>query len=242
MDIKDRMEDKMGLIGDFFSGIASVGAAIVGAVVSIAEHVGPMIGECAKVIVEKIKDLNIDIPSCINMIGDIVEILTKIFDIDSEQQEVLGAKAEQAEKTIEDFDNDTIAYINYLKNEIQLDKEKFNSLSQEEKLGYKVTGIAIESQALSQKMDMEITPDSLVLIPKLESQGINIDVKTLVKIFEVLKGEGIQSLNDVSDLLEGKGDSDRIKTGEALAKALTENTNLHVSDLKDAVREFNDNH
>ena len=91
-------------------------------------------------------------------------------------------------------------------------------------------------------MDIEITPDALVLIPKLESQGINIDVKTLVKIFEVLKGEGIQSLNDVSDLLEGKGDSDRIKTGEALTKALTENTNLHVSDLKDAVREFNDNH
>jgi hypothetical protein len=235
------MEDKMG-IGDIFSGIASVGAAIVGAVVSIAEHVGPMIGECAKVIMEKIKDLDIDIPKCINMIGDIVEILTKIFDIDSEPQEVLGAKAEQAEKTIEDFDNDTIAYINYLKNEIQLDKEKFNSLSQEEKLGYKVTGIAIESQALSQKMGIEITPDSLVLIPKLESQGINIDVKTLVKIFEVLEGEGIQSLNDVSDLLEGKGDSDRIKTGEALTKALTENTDLHVSDLKDAVREFNDNH
>ena len=161
------MEDKMG-IGDIFSGIASVGAAIVGAVVSIAEHVGPMIGECAKVIMEKIKDLDIDIPKCINMIGDIVEILTKIFDIDSEPQEVLGAKAEQAEKTIEDFDNDTIAYINYLKNEIQLDKEKFNSLSQEEKLGYKVTGIAIESQALSQKMDIEITPDALVLIPKLE--------------------------------------------------------------------------
>lgn len=235
------MEDKMG-IGDIFSGIASVGAAIVGAVVSIAEHVGPMIGECAKVIMEKIKDLDIDIPKCINMIGDIVEILTKIFDIDSEQQEVLGAKAEQAEKTVEDFDNDTIAYINYLKNEIQLDKEKFNSLSQEEKLGYKVTGIAIESQAISQKMDIEITPDALVLIPKLESQGINIDARTLVKIFEVLKGEGIQSLNDVYDLLEGMGDSDRIKTGEALTKALTENTDLHVSDLKDAVREFNDNH
>lgn len=33
------MEDKMG-IGDIFSGIASFGAAIVGAVVSIAEHVG----------------------------------------------------------------------------------------------------------------------------------------------------------------------------------------------------------
>ena len=68
--------------------------------------------------------------------------------------------------------------------------------------------------------------------------GLGVDSKDLVSIIEGLKQEGITDLNDVVDLLEGKGSSDRIKTDLALSKVLEGKEGLTVDELKETVRKY----
>lgn len=221
-----------GLIGAAFS---AVGSFISGAVSAI----GSGIASFATTAFNIIKGLNVEnLSGIINAIGQVITAIAQILGIVTEDTpEELGAKAMQSDKSLEDFDNDAEAYIKYLKEEIELDREKFDNMSETEKLGCSMIGISLETKAIEEKVGgIEISPECLGLIGKLSEKGIDIDPKDLLGIILSLKDAGITNLNDVVDLLEGKGDSDRIKTEEALAEALGENGDITVLDLKDAVR------
>lgn len=162
-----------------------------------------------------------------NMIGKAAEVMGDILyalGIESDSAAELGFKATQTDKKMEDFD--TVAeYVEYLRNEITLDKEKFDALSEEEILGHTINGVAIQAGAINEKLGVEISADLIELAGKIKSAEIlEIDAKTFVDVIEKLKDAGIVNLDDVVDYLKGEGDSDRVKTGKALLEALNEVT------------------
>ena len=219
---------------------------ITGAVSAIGAFItkaAPVVGKVVTSFAEgAIKVLSKISPEAVETVSHIVHGVAEIVGVKTEENpETLGAKAiqEENDKKMEDFDNNANEYISYLKNEVELDKEKFENFSKEEIDGCRTIGMTLETKAVEEKIGgISVTPECLGVLAKLDKEGINIDAKELVSIIQVLKEEGITNLNDVVDVLEGKGERDRIKTGKALDKALGENADEKIDEMKDAARKY----
>lgn len=226
-------------MGWLSNAISAVGSFISG----VASNIGTVVSNFAKStlsIMTKLPIPGLGIVNAISTAASIIHGVVKILGIKTEEDpEILGAKAEQSEKSLDDFDNDVESYIKYLKEEVQLDKERFEELTPEEKLGCKAIGMALETKVVEEKIgSVEISPECLGTLVKIHSAGIDIDSNELVNIIKILKDQGITKMSDVVDALEGKGNSDRIKTNEALKTALGENSEEKIYELQDAVRKY----
>lgn len=236
-----------------FSGITAIGNAIsmVGAYITgVAAKVGPFVSKFAEVfmsVIAKIPKIDLEtVKSVIDVACNIIHSVCVFLGINSEENPaVLGAKAEQAERTLSDFDNDTEAYIKYLKDEIELDKEKFEKMSTEEKMGCKSIGLALETKAVEEKIGgIKMSPEYVATLAKIQmGSELLISAKDLIDLITGLKNAGITNMNDVTDYLKGKGESDRIKTGIALKEAVSKldnvrNSEKYVEEMKQAVRQY----
>ena len=225
--------------------LSLIGSAVCGFISSTISSIGPMISNFAKNafnIIAKIPIPDLKVSDIISIAAKIVHSVVDFLGIKSEENpEILGAKAEQSEKHLDDFDDDVVEYIKYLKEEVELDKEKFDNMTPEEKLGCKAVGMALETKAIEEKIGgVEISPECLATLIKIQAAGIKIDAGELVGIIRFLKTQGITNLNDVVELFEGKGESDRVKTEEVLANAIGEGANEKILNLKHAVRKYED--
>lgn len=224
---------------------------IIDTVVSVAktilEIVSPKLQESMKGFAERMITLSEKYPSIaefaqmIDKAADIMGDVLYALGISTDPADVMGAKIAQADKGIEDFDS-IEAYIIYLKNEIELDKEKFDALSTEERVAYSITGMAVEAGAIGEKLGAEIPAEAVELVAKVAEIGkIVVEAKEIVLLISKLKDEGIVNINDVCDCFKGTGESDRLKTGEALLKVLdiirpNEGKDI-INELIDEVRE-----
>lgn len=220
---------------------------IIDTVVSIAkpiiETVAPKLQESMKGFAERMLVLAEKYPSIaefaqmIDKAADIMGDVLYALGINADPADVLGAKIAQSDKGIDDFDS-IEAYITYLKNEIELDKEKFEALSPEERIAYSITGMAVEAGAIGEKLGVEIPADVVELVAKIADIGkVAMEAKEIVSIISMLKDEGIENLSDVCDCIKGNGDSDRLKTGETLLKVLDD---LKPNEGKDIFNEIID--
>lgn len=216
--------------------------AVVGAVKTVASCAGAIGGAISKLgtgivnIANKISGL--DVGSFLSSIGKVIHGIAQFLGICSDEPEELGAKVQQCEKTVDDFDGDVEAYIKYLKEEVELDKEKFNQMKPEEKMACKAVGLSLEAKAIEKNLDgVEITPESLALLGKAEMKGVKIDPEELVKVVKSLKSVGITDLNDIVNYFEGKG-SNRMETGKALEGILGKGADDKINQWKDAARSF----
>lgn len=216
-------------------------------VVSIAkpiiETVAPRLQESRRGFAERMLVLAEKYPSIaefaqmIDKVADIMGDVLYALGITTDPADVLGAKIAQSDKGIDDFDS-VEAYITYLKNEIELDKEKFDALSTEQRVAYSITGMAVEASAIGEKLGIEIPADAVELVAKIAEIGkIALEAKEMISLISKLKDEGVSNLNDVCDCLKGIGDSDRLKTGEALLKVLD---TLKPNEGKDIINEIID--
>lgn len=224
---------------------------IINTVVSVAkpiiELVAPKLQESMKGFAERMLVLSEKYPSIVEfaqMIDKAADVMGDVLyalGINADPADVIGAKIVQADKGIDDFDS-IEAYINYLKNEIELDKEKFDALSTEEKIAYSITGMAVEAGAIGEKLGVEIPVEAVELVAKVAEIGkIAVEAKEIISLISKLKDEGIVNLNDVCDCLNGSGESDRLKTGEVLLKVFdiirpNEGKDI-INELIDEVRE-----
>lgn len=169
--------------------------------------------------------------------GDIINVL----NIVSDPADVLGAKIENAGKEVGDFES-TADYISYLKNDVDLDQEKFSSISAEKKIIYTVVGIAVETGAIGEKLGVNISADTLKMILKVVDIGkIAFEAADIIPMILQIKKEGISELGDICDFISGTGDSDRLKTGKILSKVMDhfypgEGESI-IDELKDEIRE-----
>lgn len=209
----------------------------------IIETVAPKLQESMKGFAERMLVLAEKYPSIaefaqmIDKAADIMGDILFALGINADPVDELGAKIAQADKGVDDFES-IEAYITYLKNEIELDKEKFEALSEEERVAYTITGMAVEAGAIGEKLGIEIPADVVEIVAKVAEIGkVVVDAKELISLIGNLKDEGIVNLNDVCDCIRGTGDSDRLKTGEVLVKVLDA---LKPNEGKDVLNEIID--
>ncbi len=224
-----------GAIGGFVSRVASfVGSTITAIGSTVCGAAKGFIGAVAKIGVETVGAIK----EAVGFVGTIMHSIAEIvlgMKLEDTSEE-LGAKAVQAEKSIDDFDGDAEAYIHYLNDEIELDRARFEKMTSEEKIGCEAIGITLETKAVEQKLGgVEIPEESLAELGKIHMAGIDIDAVKLLDIIKQLKESGITNMNDIVDYLEGKGDSDRIKTGEALKSAMGDGALERIYQIRDAV-------
>lgn len=218
---------------------------IIDTVVSVAkpiiENVAPKLQESMKgfaermlVLAEKyplIAEFAQKIDKAADVMGDVLYAL----GINADPADVMGVKIAQADKGIDDFDS-IDAYINYLKNENEIDKEKFEALSTEERVAYSIIGMAVEAGAIGEKLGVEISVDAVELVAKIAEIGkVAVEAKEIITMISKLKEEGMVNLADVCDCLKGSGESDRVKTGEVLLKVLNI---MHPNEGKDIINEL----
>lgn len=192
----------------------------------IMEMVAPKLQDSMKGFAERMLVLSekytsiAEFAQMIDKAADIKGDVLYALGINADLAVVMGAKIAQAEKGIDDFDS-IEAYISYLKDGIKLDKEKFEALSTEERVAYSITGMAVEAGAIGEKLGVEIPAEVVELVAKVAAIGkIAVEAKEIISLVSKIKEEGIDNLSDVCDCLKGSGDSDSLRTGEALLKVL----------------------
>ena len=133
---------------------------IIAEVVSIATSICTTIGGVLKTVVPMI-------PKIVEAIKVIVPIVSALAELiigkpKDELPEELALKAEVAHEngvTSEDFES-TDAYINYLREKIELDAERMKKVeSEENRAAYSAVGSALYIKSIKEKFDISLEPD-----------------------------------------------------------------------------------
>lgn len=192
----------------------------------ILESVTPKLQETMKGFAERILELSEKYPSIaefaqmIEKASDITVDVLYVLGINADSASIMGAKITQADKSIDDFAS-IDEYISYIKNEIELDKEKFATLSNEERVVYSIIGMSVEVSVIGEKLGVYIPADIVELVAKVAEIGkIVVEAKELVSLISAMRDNGIENLSDICDCIKGEGNSDRLRTSEKLLKVL----------------------
>lgn len=200
--------------GALFAGASGIGALATGIVGSIVAVTLP------------------EIVIAIQVIGAIVSVIAEALGLKNKEEtpEELGMKAEEAEKKPEDFES-TETYIEYLRKEVEVDKEKLNNLKDEDKIKYAAIGSSLYIKAIEEKYDMKMPVEFWTTVADLKMDGEQ--VKEYIDSF---KKHNIEDMSDMTgyiknDLQDGK---DKGKISDAMIDALKEiNPELSENDLYD---------
>lgn len=166
----------------------------------------------------------------------IVDDIITLLGIESDSAEVLGRKACIAEKTVEDFDS-VRDYVEYLKNEVEIDNTKTSSLSYERKIAYGVIGLSIEASALGENLGIVLSANFVRLLVQIRNIGsILVNAGEIVDFIREVKDSGIDSLDDVCEYFEGRGESDRIYTGRVLRKVFETTVSEQTDGLLEKIK------
>ena len=128
-----------------------------------------------------------------------------------ENPDELGWQMNEADKKPEDFGSFK-EYKEYLDREYPFDKEKFDALSQEQKMACRYIGMAGTMAELKEAKGFELTPESLGIIVKGVAQfkWDDAQIGAFVKGMSVsLANSGAVSLADVGALAKGNLNPDR---------------------------------
>lgn len=180
----------------------SIISAIISAVSSISATVGPAVSTFATTLVTKLPT----IAETIVKVAKVVVNVAQVFGLLSPEEDALtlGAKVNQ-EGTRERMEGESLEdYFNYLRNEVELDKERLANMTEEEKIECQVVGTAMASMAISEKMGVQLSPEFIASMSKMEMSAIQLE--NYVKSFS---NNIIDSMDYLTKFLEGKlSDSD----------------------------------
>tara|TARA_B110000211_G_scaffold130937_1_gene150388 strand:- start:2005 stop:2655 length:651 start_codon:yes stop_codon:yes gene_type:complete len=148
----------MGLL----SGISSFVSSVVSTISSVASSIGSAVVNTANSIVGLGVELAGKVSQAIKSVGMLLGVLQPQENLDE-----LGEKAILSGKKPEDFDsiND---YINHLRVDVPLDKEKFEKLDEKELLARSAIGASITLKGINEKLDSAVTPAFMAEVTKQE--------------------------------------------------------------------------
>ena len=99
----------------------------------------------------------------------------------------LGEKAMLSDKGPDDFESMS-AYIDHLRNDVSLDKEKFDSLSDTDKLERASIGASITLKGINEKLDTVISPSFMATVALLD-----LDAKEIIGTIKSYKENGLDT-------------------------------------------------
>lgn len=147
------------MFGFIGAAIGAVVSTAVGVVSSIAATVGSAVASVARSLISiapRMEELDL-ISKIITAIGRILGILPPEENVDDIGAKTMqeGTRPRMPEETAEE-------YLDYLRNEVELDKEKLAKMSEAEKMACLATGSAIVMEAAAEKSDVVLTPTYVV--------------------------------------------------------------------------------
>ena len=233
----------MGILNSIGSAISGAISVVGSLVSSLSSSIGGAIAKLAPSIIKPF--LGLEIGNILIVIQVIATVIGRIADMlgvkeKEDSTEEIGMKAEEAEKKDikpENFDSYQ-EYINYIRQEIEIDKKKLNNLSDEEKVKYGTVGTAILVKGIEEKEKFEIPAEFVVEIGK---QDMSMEeTRQYIKEFK----EQNLELKDFTNYR--KGTIDNVKTirevGHAIESAIKElNPDMSDRDLEGKILHMENN-
>ncbi|BCK04880.1 MULTISPECIES: hypothetical protein [Vibrio] len=145
----------------FWSSVGSALSSVVSAACSVVNSVASILGSIANraiTILEMGASLAIRVGEAIKAVGISLGIIMPNDDLQE-----LGEKAMMSEKTPADFDSIS-AYIDHLRNDVTIDREKFSRLDEKELLARSAIGSAITLQGINEKLETVVCPQFMAMV------------------------------------------------------------------------------
>ncbi|HIC77611.1 MAG TPA: hypothetical protein EYP02_00365, partial [Sulfurovum sp.] len=209
----------------FFSAIGSFVSGAVSAISSAIGSIGSALASSAGHFLKVASPWLGAVMQVIQVVSTLLGILNSEDDI-----EELGAKAMEADKKPEDFDSNA-EYIDYLRNDIELDREKFENATDVEKTARQAVGASIVIKGIEEKKGFDIPVTTWVAMAKL---GLEDKAEEIDKILETFK-DG--KLEDFVDYTEGKLEAKKeVEVGDSLVEMYQElEPSMSIEEIEDKV-------
>lgn len=195
----------MGLVSAVVGAVGSAVSALISGASAVCGALGGVVGALGSTfctsLVAGITALGVgDVIAVIMVVAKAISWIAEKLGLttEGEQPEDLGMKAEQADKKPEDFDS-IEEYIKYLREEVEIDKEKMEKLSPEEKAKYATVGSAILVQGIEEKYKMQLPAEFWCTMTDRKMDGEQI--KCLIETF---KENGMTDMKDLDDYLNNR--------------------------------------
>jgi len=169
-------------------------SAAMSVISSVASTVGPVLATAAKTCLSVAEKYFLPTMNIIESVAQISGVLRQ-----NDHAEDLGRRAAVSEEKPENFDS-TAAYIDHLKNEIQIDKEKMAAESPAEKLAYTALGAGVALKGIEEKKGFEVPMAVWETFAKLDLENKGKEVNALLDTF---KGDA----GKLADYAEGNLDA-----------------------------------
>ena len=106
------------------------------------------------------------------------------------------------------FEDETMEdYLNYLRNEVELDKEKMLHMSDEDKLKCSAIGTGMLSEAINEKTHVALSPEFMY-----EMQKMNLSGERISKYIDAFSENDIDTLDSLTKYLRGQLNEDDAST------------------------------
>ena len=216
---------------------------LLGGLSTLISTLGPVVTKVASSLLTKLPEIVEVALKVSKVISSVVQSVAEIQGLSphGEDVEELGFKAMQ-EGTRAKMENESMDdYLNYLRNEVSVDKKKFQALSDEDKLKCNVMGTGMLSQSISEKSGLEISGDFLLDMHKMKMSG-----EQLSKYIDAFSEKGVDSLDELPQYLRGELNDRESAKIEAIIKSIEKTSNpslsdgevlLRMDDMKQAVEE-----
>ena len=188
----------------FFGIVCSVVSSCISAVSTAVSTIGSALVTGATKLLELAGDKLNEVVKIIDMVGKLVGAIGLTDNIDE-----LGAKALVSDKKPEDFDSIS-EYIDHLRDNISLDKEKFDKADNKDKMARKAVGATIVTKGIEEKLNSHIPTDFWIEVTKQNMKSN--EIKATIEAFKENKID-----NNFSSYMNGKLDfKDEQKTSNIL--------------------------
>lgn len=198
----------------------SILAAIGGFLTAAASVIGPALSTAATFIATKLPAILQTASVIVGSITSIVTNVSKMLNIapEGEQPDELGAKTlQEGTRPIKEGET-TQEYLDYLRNEVTLDREKYEKMTAEQKLNCEIIGDVMLAASIEETTGVEIPPEFLVAAGKVQ-----MGYQTVNALINTFSDKGIDSLGDYTKYIENDmSEEDAIKVGGAVRNAISE--------------------
>lgn len=199
--------------------LAGLGAFIGGIVSVVAPVIGPALSTAATFIATKLPAILQVAATFVSAISTIVTSVGEMLKIvpPGEQPAELGAKTMQENVRPKREGELTQEYLDYLRS-VPLDKEKFDKMSEEEKLGCEVVGDVMLADSIRENTGVELPGDFLMAIPK-----VNLEAQIVYNLIKTFSNSGINSMGKFNDYLAGdiSNEETAMMVGDAVKSAIS---------------------
>jgi len=208
------------MFGLILGGLAAAGSMIM----SCAGTIGGALASSASTLLGVVGKHLGPVSNIISSIAEMLGIFKK-----EDTPEDLGRRAVESDKKPEDFDS-TEQYIEHLRNDIEIDKEKMKNETDVDKMAYTAIGASIGIKGISEKKGFDIPTETLVTFAKL---GMETKEKEINDLLDSFKGD----IGKVSEYAEGKlGAKEEMAVGDRLIDHFQEkNPTMSEADIEKKV-------